>query len=152
MTHTIEVPLQFLANAKSIKIPKYATSGSAGFDLAAATEVNLHLEPTKHCLIPCGICIALPNGYEGQVRPRSGLALRHGISILNSPGTIDSDYRGEISVLLINHSNQNFLIKPGLRIAQLVIAPIIRAEFSVVKFLPQSSRGEGGFGSTGMES
>ena len=152
MIHTIEVPLQFLANAKSIKIPKYATSGSAGFDLAAAIEKDLYLEPAKRCLVPCGICIALPNGYEGQVRPRSGLALRHGISILNSPGTIDSDYRGEISVLLINHSNDNFVIKPGHRIAQLIIAPITRAEFSVVKLLPESSRGESGFGSTGMES
>lgn len=131
-------------------MPAYETQGSSGFDLRAALSDPITLEPGKRVLIPIGIKIALPDGYEAQIRPRSGLAYRHGITMLNSPGTIDSDYRGEIKVLAINHGEESFTIKHGDRIAQMIIAPILQIEIQRVYELPKTKRGDGGFGSTGM--
>lgn len=131
-------------------LPAYATQGSSGFDLRAALSDPITLQPGKRVLIPIGIKIALPDGYEAQIRPRSGLAYRHGITMLNSPGTIDSDYRGEIKVLAINHGEESFTIKHGDRIAQMIIAPILKIEIQRVYELPKTKRGDGGFGSTGM--
>lgn len=131
-------------------IPAYETQGSAGFDLRAAISEPIVLQPGKRTLIPIGIKIALPNGYEAQIRPRSGLAYRHGITMLNSPGTIDSDYRGEIKVIVINHGEEPFTIKHGDRIAQMIIAPVQKIEIQKVFELPRTKRGDGGFGSTGI--
>lgn len=131
-------------------MPQYATEGAAGADLCAALEEPLVLAPMARALVPTGVCIALPPGYEAQVRPRSGLAMRYGITCLNSPGTIDSDYRGEIKVILINLGDEPFTVEQGQRIAQLVVAPISRASFTVSTGLEDTSRGNGGFGSTGM--
>lgn len=131
-------------------LPAYATEGSAGADLFAALEEPLVLKPMERALIPTGLRIAVPSGYEAQVRPRSGLAARYGITCLNSPGTIDSDYRGEIKVILINLGDAPFTIERGQRIAQLVIAPVARATFGISADLETSSRGSGGFGSTGV--
>ncbi len=128
-------------------IPSYAHPGDAGADLVA---INTHsLEPLDHLAIPTGLAVELPQGYEMQVRPKSSLALKHGITVLNTPGTVDAGYRGEIKVILINLGQSLFEISPGQRIAQIVIAPVIQAEFSVVDSLGESQRGEGGFGSTG---
>lgn len=138
-----------LPHAKSLKLPEYATQASAGMDLRAAVEQPVLLEPGQRALIPTGLQIALPEGYEAQIRPRSGLAYRHGITMLNTPGTIDADYRGEISVLAVNLGDKTFEIKFGDRIAQMVIAPVSRAEVIVLEELPDTDRGEGGFGSTG---
>ncbi len=135
--------------AKQEHVPVYASTGASGADLFAALEEPLSLTPGERALIPTGIRLAIPLGFEAQVRPRSGLALKHGITTLNTPGTIDSDYRGEIKVILINHGNAEFTINQGDRIAQLIIAPVCRAEFSILDSLEQSKRGEGGFGSTG---
>jgi len=132
------------------KAPSYATSGAAAVDLQAALKEPLKLAPFERAAVPTGIAIALPEGYEGQVRPRSGLAMKHGISITNGPGTIDSDYRAEIGVLLINLGSEPYVINPGDRIAQLVIAPVTQAEFIVVETLSETDRGSGGFGSTGV--
>jgi dUTP pyrophosphatase len=144
--HGVDVQVSLSENAR---LPLYATDDSAGADLFAALEEMIVLRPLSRALIPTGIRIALPPGYEAQVRPRSGLALRYGITCLNAPGTIDSDYRGEIKVLLINLGDQPFTIENGDRIAQLVIAPIARARFCVAERLDETSRGTGGFGSTG---
>ncbi|MCX8147774.1 dUTP diphosphatase [Thermaurantimonas aggregans] len=130
-------------------LPEYQTIHSAGMDLRANLAESITLQPGERRLIPTGLRIALPDGFEAQVRPRSGLALKHGITCLNSPGTIDADYRGEIGVILINLGHEPFEIKPGDRIAQLVVAPYSRVEWVEVKELPASERGEGGFGSTG---
>ena len=129
-------------------VPAYQSDLAAGCDLVAAESHRL--PPGGRALVPTGIAIALPRGFEAQVRPRSGLALRHGVTCLNSPGTIDADYRGEIKVLLINHGDEAFDVKPGDRIAQLVVAPVVQAHFRVVKSLDETSRGSGGFGSTGV--
>ena len=131
-------------------LPKYQTAGSAGLDLQAYIKEPIILKPGEIILVPTGLAIALQEGYEAQVRPRSGLALKIGITVLNSPGTIDSDYRGEISVILINHSKQDFTITCGLRIAQLVIAQYAVAKIIEVEELGTTQRGEGGFGSTGF--
>ncbi len=131
-----------------IPVPRYQTDQSAGIDLHAA--VDAQLEPKQTALIPTGFAIALPPDYEGQVRPRSGLALKHGVTLLNSPGTIDADYRGEIKVILINHSEQIFTIRRLDRIAQLVIAPVVRVVWELVSTLPQTNRGSGGFGHSGI--
>ena len=149
--HIIRVGICRLENARDILLPAYQTSGAAGLDLAAAVPGNESwiLEPMTHIMVPTGLKIALPMGYEAQVRPRSGLALRHGLTILNSPGTIDCDYRGEISVILMNMGKDSFEITRGLRIAQMVIAPVARAELVEVPELSQTDRGAGGFGSTG---
>ena len=132
-----------------LPLPTYQTEGSAGADLYAALESQLTLSPGQRALIPTGIALELPQGYEAQVRPRSGLALKHGITTLNAPGTIDADYRGEVGVLLINHGSAEFSIARGDRIAQLVVAPVTRGAFSTVADLSGTDRGVGGFGHTG---
>ncbi len=144
--HGVDVQISLSENAS---MPQYATDDSAGADLFAALEEAVVLQPLSRALIPTGIRIALPPGYEAQVRPRSGLALRYGITCLNAPGTIDSDYRGEIKVLLINLGDSSFTVENGDRIAQLVVAPVARAHFCVSERLDETSRGAGGFGSTG---
>ncbi|MDE6001910.1 MAG: dUTP diphosphatase [Prevotella sp.] len=131
------------------QLPAYATTQSAGMDLRANIDEPVTLHPMERRLIPTGLHIALPEGYEAQVRPRSGLALKHGLTVLNSPGTIDADYRGEISVVLINLSQQDFVINAGERIAQLVIARYEQAELVTVETLDETERGEGGYGHTG---
>lgn len=138
-----------IVNKGSQPIPEYATEQSAGVDLRANIEDGILLEPLSRALVGTGLYIQLPKGYEAQVRPRSGLAAKHGITVLNSPGTIDADYRGEIKVILINLSHQSFVINPGERIAQMVIAKYEKVEFNVVDKLDETARGEGGFGSTG---
>ncbi|MBM3613799.1 MAG: dUTP diphosphatase [Alphaproteobacteria bacterium] len=146
---TIVAAIRRLAHGEGLDLPGYATAGSAGCDLLAAVQADLVLEPGARALVPTGIVIALPPGTEAQIRPRSGLALRHGVTCLNAPGTIDSDYRGEIGVILINHGTQAFRILRGLRIAQLVVAPVARVAWEEVATLPDTARGAGGFGSTG---
>ena len=132
-------------------LPQYATAESAGLDLRANLDAPIVLQPLEHCLVPTGLHIALPAGYEAQIRPRSGLAFKHGITVLNSPGTIDADYRGEVGVLLVNLSQTPFTINDGERIAQMVIARHEQAEFLPVEQLDESERGEGGFGHTGVK-
>ncbi|TVQ75226.1 MAG: dUTP diphosphatase [Balneolaceae bacterium] len=138
-----------LPHAEGLALPAYATQDSAGLDLRAALEEPIVLTPGSRALVPTGLQMALPQGYEAQIRPRSGLAFRHGITMLNTPGTIDSDYRGEVKVLAVNLGDEPFEIRHGDRIAQMVIAPVIRAAIQGVEELPDSERGEGGFGSTG---
>lgn len=137
-------------SAQSILCPKKGSLGAAGFDLVAANLDGIVLNPGARALVPTGVAISLPIDFEAQIRPRSGLAIKYGIGVLNSPGTIDSDYRGEIKVVLMNHGQENFLIKRGMRIAQLVVAKVSHVSFSIVDRLSLSSRGGGGFGSTGM--
>ena len=132
-------------------LPAYATTQSAGLDLRANIEVPITLHPLERRLVPTGLHIALPDGYEAQVRPRSGLALKHGITVLNTPGTVDADYRGEIMVLLVNFSNEDFVVKDGERIAQMVIAQYAKATFESVEVLDETERGEGGYGHTGVK-
>jgi dUTP pyrophosphatase len=132
-----------------VPLPSYQTDGSAGMDLAAALEAPITLAPGERRLIPTGLALEIPPGYEGQVRPRSGLALKHGIGMVNAPGTIDSDYRGPVGVLLVNHGQEPFLIEPLARIGQLVISRVERAEVELVTSLDDTVRGAGGFGSTG---
>lgn len=152
MSGTLELPICRLPHGADLALPAYGSASSAGLDLLAAIdgETDVELAPGERCLVPCGISIALPPGYEAQVRPRSGLALKAGLTVLNSPGTIDSDYRGEIGVILINHGQQMFVLKRGMRIAQMIIAPVIQAALVEVQSLPESTRGAGGFGSTGV--
>ena len=151
MSTTVAVELQRLNHAEGLPLPAYQTAEAAGLDLMAAVPESepLTLAPGKHALVPTGLAIALPAGYEAQVRPRSGLAAKHGVTVLNSPGTIDADYRGEIKVILINHADTPFVIKRGERIAQMVIAPVIQANLVPVATLSATNRGAGGFGSTG---
>ena len=130
-------------------LPEYETTGSAGMDLRADLDEPLHLGPGERALVPTGLHLEIPAGFEGQVRPRSGLALERGLSVLNAPGTIDADYRGEVGVILINHSGEEQVIEPGDRIAQIVFAPVTRAELTETGQLGASGRGGGGFGSTG---
>ena len=132
-------------------LPAYATEQSAGMDLRADIEQPLTLKPLERRLIPTGLHIALPQGYEAQVRPRSGLALKHGITVLNTPGTIDADYRGEIGVVLVNLSNEDFVVNPGERVAQMVIAKYEQAVLQTVDTLDETERGEGGYGHTGVK-
>ena len=138
-------------NNSDYELPKYATELSAGVDLRANITESKEIGTLERCLIPTGLKIALPEGYEAQIRPRSGLALKHGITVLNAPGTIDADYRGEIGVILINLSDAPFTINPGERIAQMVIARYEQVQFTEVDFLEESERGEGGFGHTGVK-
>jgi dUTP pyrophosphatase len=140
-----------IVNTSHHPLPEYATPMPAGLDLRANLDAPLKLQPMQRCLVPTGLRIALPQGYEAQVRPRSGLALKRGITVLNAPGTIDADYRGEIGVILINLSQDSFVINDGERIAQLVIAAYEQAEFEAVESLDQTERGEGGFGHSGMQ-
>lgn len=144
----MELPI---VNKSANPLPTYATEDSAGMDLRAHLEEAVVLKPLERRLIPTGLHIALPKGYEAQVRPRSGLAYKHGLTVLNAPGTIDADYRGDIGVILINLSDQPFTVEPGERIAQLVVAPYTRAEFVPVEDLDATARGEGGFGHTGVK-
>ena len=132
-------------------LPAYATEQSAGMDLRADIEQPVTLKPLERRLIPTGLHIALPQGYEAQVRPRSGLALKHGITVLNTPGTIDADYRGEIGVVLVNLSNEDFVVNPGERVAQMVIAQYEQAVLQIVDTLDETERGEGGYGHTGVK-
>jgi dUTP pyrophosphatase len=136
---------------EDLPLPEYATAAAAGVDLRAAISGPITLDPGERRLIPTGLRIALPEGYEAQVRPRSGLAIRHGIGMVNSPGTIDADYRGEIQVILINLGQEPFLIQRGDRIAQLVVAPVTRVAWQEVASLDETIRGEGGFGHTGVQ-
>ncbi len=148
----MKIDIRRLDHARDLPLPHYATEGAAGLDLVAAIDGDIELKPHARAAVPCGIALALPIGHEAQVRPRSGLALHHGITVLNAPGTIDSDYRGEVKAILINHGDAPFRIARGMKIAQLVIARHERAHLLEVSELPQSARGEGGFGSTGLQS
>ena len=145
-----EISVQLLPHAKDLALPAYATEMSAGADLMAAVEDDVVLAPGDHRLIPSGIAIALPPGMEAQVRPRSGLALKHGVTVLNAPGTIDADYRGEVGVILINLGKEPYTVTRGARIAQLIFAPCLQADWRPVDALDDSARGAGGFGSTGI--
>jgi dUTP pyrophosphatase len=145
----VSVPIQRLSHGNDLVLPSYATALSAGMDLVAAIDNSVSLEPGARIIIPTGIAIALPQGFEAQIRPRSGLAAKNGITVLNSPGTIDADYRGEIGVILINHSDEVFLIERGMRIAQMVVAAFETIIWTETDALPSTTRGEGGFGSTG---
>lgn len=147
----VEVALTPLPHAIGINLPSYATALSAGMDLSAALEDDVELGSGDRALIPTGLAIALPAGFEAQIRPRSGLAVKHGVTVLNSPGTIDADYRGEVKVILINHGSEPVTIKRGMRIAQMVIEKHEHIEWRVVESLDETERGEGGFGSTGTE-
>jgi dUTP pyrophosphatase len=147
----VTVPITVLPHGEGLELPSYATPGAAGCDLRAAIADTLTLLPGGRTLLPTGIAVAIPDGYEGQVRMRSGLAVRHGLSLLNAPGTIDSDYRGEIQVILANLGAEPVRIARGERIAQLIIAPVARARLKKVEELPATSRDAGGFGSTGKE-
>ncbi|MEY4679302.1 MAG: deoxyuridine 5-triphosphate nucleotidohydrolase [Pseudomonadota bacterium] len=138
-----------LPHGRDLPLPAYATAGAAGCDLHAAVEAPLEIPPGGRALVPTGIAIALPEGTEAQVRPRSGLALRHGVTCLNSPGTIDADYRGEVGVILANLGDAPFVVTRGMRIAQLVVAPVARVAWDELAELPATLRGAGGFGSTG---
>lgn len=150
MTSTITVSIQKLQNGKDLDLPKYATVDSAGMDLLAAVETPVILAPLQRAIVPTGIAIALPKGFEAQVRPRSGLAAKNGITVLNAPGTIDADYRGEVGVILVNLSNEPFTITRGMRIAQMIIASYARAEWQQQESLDDTALGAGGFGSTGV--
>ena len=152
MSADLSLPVVILPHGEGLQLPSYQTPLSAGMDLRAAIAEDLVLLPNQPTLVPTGLSMAIPRGYEGQVRPRSGLALRNGISIPNSPGTIDADYRGELKVILINLTSQNFIVTRGMRIAQLVIAPVVQAHLEVVSSLSETQRGSGGFGSTGKNS
>ena len=134
---------------KDIKLPVYKTSGSSGMDLVAYIKSKINIKPGKSAIIPTGIAVAIPRNYEIQIRPRSGLAAKKGISVLNTPGTVDSDYRGEIKIILINLSKKLFVVKSGDRIAQMILCPIAKGKLKEVKKLPRTIRGKGGFGSTG---
>jgi len=146
----VDVLIKRLPHAADLPLPAYASASAAGLDLSAALDAPLTLQPGARALVPTGFALALPEGFEGQVRPRSGLALKSGITLLNSPGTIDADYRGELGVILVNLGEEPFTVTRGMRIAQLVIAPVVRAGLAERPALPESGRGAGGFGSSGL--
>lgn len=146
---TLTIKIKPLAHFGDLPLPKFETALAAGADLRAALDEDMTLAPGARALVPTGFAMALPAGYEAQIRPRSGLAYKHGITCLNTPGTIDADYRGEVKVLLINHGDAPFAITRGERVAQMVIAPITQPKFVAVETLDDTARGEGGFGSTG---
>ena len=148
--NTVDVRIKPLDNYEGLELPAYETAQSAGMDLRAAVTEDVTIPPGEWRLIPVGIAIALPAGFEAQVRPRSGLAAKHGISCVNTPGTIDADYRGELKVNLINHGRVDFNVKRGDRIAQMIIAPVTQAVWQVADTLDKTERGTGGFGSTGL--
>lgn len=145
----VEIAVTRLPHNADLPLPAYETAQSAGMDLAAAIDAPVTLAPGGRAMVPTGLAIALPAGYEAQVRPRSGLAAKNGITVLNTPGTVDADYRGEVKVILINLGDDPFEIERGMRIAQMVIAPVTQASFAEVDTLPETARGAGGFGSTG---
>ncbi len=140
-----------LAHAKDLPLPEYESKSAAGMDIRAALQTSLTLKPGERTLIPTGLQMSIPDGFEAQIRPRSGLAIRNGITMLNSPGTIDADYRGEVKVIAINHGNDDFTVEHGDRIAQMVIAPVTQFPVKEVNDLSSTDRGEGGFGSTGVK-
>lgn len=148
---SISVQLRWLPHGEGLPLPRQQTAGAAGLDLAAAigAEEVLHIAPGDYAKVPTGMAIALPEGFEGQVRPRSGLAAKHGVTVLNSPGTVDADYRGEVMVLLINHGKEVFSLRRGERIAQMVVAPVSAVMLVEVESLDETERGSGGHGSTG---
>lgn len=146
---SVDLKLKRLGHGADLPVPAYESERAAGADVRAAVDSPVTLECSKWALIPTGFCYEIPVGYEIQVRPRSGLAFKHGITVLNSPGTIDSDYRGELKILLINHGSEPFTINRGERVAQIIIAPVSQASFEEVDELSDTSRGKGGFGSTG---
>ncbi len=137
--------------SKEIPLPKYETEGSSGMDLTANIESSINIDPGKKEIVPTGIAISVPSGFEIQIRPRSGLAAKHNITVLNTPGTIDSDYRGELKIILINLGKETFKIEKGFRIAQMVVCPVIKAKLKEVENLNKTKRGKGGFGSTGAK-
>ena len=147
--HDVKVEVKILQEGVGLDLPSYQTEGAAGMDLLAAIEGEVILQPGERRRISAGIAIALPPGYEAQVRPRSGLALKQGLTLLNAPGTIDSDYRGAIGVIIVNHGSEGVAVRRGDRIAQMVIGPVTRVELAEVEELPPSHRGDGGFGHTG---
>ncbi len=149
MTQTVTVPVRLLPHAADLGLPAYATAEAAGLDLRAAIDQPIHLPPGARAPVPTGIALALEPGWEAQVRPRSGLALNHGVTVLNSPGTVDSDYRGEVTVIVINHGHVPVEIVRGMRVAQLVVAPVARVAWAPAEALAETGRGTGGFGSTG---
>ena len=151
MSGTVKVDIHRLSHAEGLALPAYQSADAAGLDLLAAVpqDTPLILAPGKYAMVPTGLAIALPAGFEAQVRPRSGLAAKHGVTVLNSPGTIDADYRGEIAVILINHGEAPFVIRRGERIAQMVIVPVVQAQLIPLASLSTTDRGSGGFGSTG---
>lgn len=146
----LTVQVKRLRNGDGLDLPAYATQASAGMDLLAAIDSPLAIAPGERALVATGLAIALPQGFEAQVRPRSGLALKNGVTVLNAPGTIDADYRGEIGVILINHGSETFTVQRGMRIAQMVFAKVHQGRWDEVADLPESARAEGGFGSTGL--
>ena len=145
----IEIYIKHLSHGSDLSLPSYATAQSAGMDLMAAVDTDVVIKKGERKLIATGIALALPEGYEAQIRPRSGLAFKHGITVLNAPGTIDADYRGEIGVILINLGDEDFVVTRGMRIAQIIIASYVHAGFTLVEDLSVTTRGDGGFGSTG---
>jgi len=147
----MRVRIKRLPSARDLPLPSHASPGSAGFDLRAAVDGEVVLQPGERLLVPTGVVLEIPAGWEGQVRPRSGLALRHGVGVVNAPGTIDSDYRGEVAVILINLGESPFSLRRGDRVAQLVVARVETVEWEEAETLEESGRGDGGFGSTGME-
>ncbi len=151
MSNNSSVSIKKLPNLGDLPLPSYATVDSAGMDLIAAIDADIVLKPFERKAVPTGIAIGLPQGYEAQVRPRSGLALKNGITVANAPGTIDADYRGEVCAILINLSDQDFVISRGMRIAQMIVAPYSRVSWNIVSELSETERGAGGFGSTGLK-
>ncbi len=148
---SVSIALKVLDHARDLPLPAYATAQAAGMDIVAAIDAPLVLEPGAYAMVPTGLSIALPAGFECQIRPRSGLAAKNGVTVLNSPGTVDADYRGEIKAILINHGKEAFTIERGMRIAQMVIARYTQAQWTVVADLDETARGAGGFGSTGTK-
>jgi dUTP pyrophosphatase len=151
LLHRIPIKITRLKGNKDLPLPEYKSEGSSGMDIRAAVKEPVQMKPGETCLIPTGLSISVPSGYEAQMRPRSGLALHHGIGMVNAPGTIDSDYRGEIGIIMINWGNEPFTIRRGDRIAQMIISKVYRAELSEVDTLDTTYRGQGGFGHTGVE-
>lgn len=146
---SVHVAIERLSGSEDLPLPRYMTDHAAGMDIVAAVATEISLAPRERALIPTGIAIALPAGYEAQIRPRSGLALRSGVTLVNTPGTIDADYRGEIRIILINHGTEPFVVKRGDRIAQMVVAPVSRVTWDLRQGLSDTARGSGGFGHTG---
>ena len=151
MSGPVDIALSFFDHGRGLELPKQQTTGAAGVDLLAALGISetMSIAAGARAIVPCGFAMALPPGYEAQVRPRSGLAAKHGVTVLNAPGTIDADYRGEVKVILINHGSETFEIKRGDRIAQMVVAPVSAVNFAERESLDETTRGAGGFGSTG---
>lgn len=149
MTSVVRVSVKRLPHNEDLALPSYESTSAAGMDLPAAVMEDVTLSPGERSLVETGLAIALPEGYEAQIRPRSGLAARNGVTVLNTPGTVDADYRGEVKVILINLGDEPFTVTRGMRIAQMVIAPVVQATMEQVDVLPDTARGEGGFGSTG---